>query len=94
MTGYRQQKPRIGLTKCPDLVDHYNPAATHHHRTHQQLCQQDTQQGQTAPDQVIAGQPLTQQGDGKASRHHRQQVHKDGGTVGTEQGDTLHPEPG
>ncbi len=23
MTGYRQQKPRIGLTKCPDLVDHY-----------------------------------------------------------------------
>ncbi|MGL6466140.1 hypothetical protein, partial [Aeromonas hydrophila] len=24
MTGYRQQKPRIGLTKCPDLVDHYS----------------------------------------------------------------------
>ncbi len=24
MTGYRQQKPKIGLTKCPDLVDHYN----------------------------------------------------------------------
>lgn len=24
MTGSRQQKPRIGLTKCPDLVDHYN----------------------------------------------------------------------
>ncbi len=23
MTGSRQQKPRIGLTKCPDLVDHY-----------------------------------------------------------------------
>ncbi|WP_219306502.1 hypothetical protein, partial [Aeromonas hydrophila] len=23
MTGYRQQKPKIGLTKCPDLVDHY-----------------------------------------------------------------------
>ena len=23
MTGYRQQKPRFGLTKCPDLVDHY-----------------------------------------------------------------------
>lgn len=23
MTGYRLQKPRIGLTKCPDLVDHY-----------------------------------------------------------------------
>ena len=26
MTGYRQQKPKIGLTKCPDLVDHYNLA--------------------------------------------------------------------
>ena len=26
MTGYRQQKPRIGLTKCPDLVDHYSAA--------------------------------------------------------------------
>ena len=25
MTGSRQQKPRIGLTKCPDLVDHYKP---------------------------------------------------------------------
>ncbi len=24
MTGCRQQKPRLGLTKCPDLVDHYN----------------------------------------------------------------------
>jgi putative transposase len=24
MTEYRQQKPRIDLTKCPDLVDHYN----------------------------------------------------------------------
>ncbi|MFQ2098813.1 hypothetical protein ACK33Q_20310, partial [Aeromonas veronii] len=24
MMGYRQQKPKIGLTKCPDLVDHYN----------------------------------------------------------------------
>jgi hypothetical protein len=24
MTGYRQQKPKIGLTKCPDLVDHYS----------------------------------------------------------------------
>ena len=24
MTGYRQQEPKIGLTKCPDLVDHYN----------------------------------------------------------------------
>ncbi len=24
MTGCRQQKPKIGLTKCPDLVDHYN----------------------------------------------------------------------
>ncbi|MGY3953807.1 hypothetical protein ACW5WG_21410, partial [Aeromonas salmonicida] len=23
MTGYRQQRPRIGLIKCPDLVDHY-----------------------------------------------------------------------
>ncbi|BEE18821.1 transposase [Aeromonas enteropelogenes] len=23
MTGCRQQEPRIGLTKCPDLVDHY-----------------------------------------------------------------------
>ncbi|MGY3957749.1 hypothetical protein, partial [Aeromonas salmonicida] len=23
MTGYRQQKPRLGLTKCPDLVEHY-----------------------------------------------------------------------
>ncbi len=23
MTGYRQQKPRFGLTRCPDLVDHY-----------------------------------------------------------------------
>ncbi len=23
MTGCRQQKPRFGLTKCPDLVDHY-----------------------------------------------------------------------
>ncbi|TNI94332.1 hypothetical protein [Aeromonas veronii] len=23
MTGYRQQKPKNGLTKCPDLVDHY-----------------------------------------------------------------------
>lgn len=23
MTGCRQQKPRIGLTKCPSLVDHY-----------------------------------------------------------------------
>jgi len=23
MTGYRQQKPRNGLTKCPDLVDRY-----------------------------------------------------------------------
>ncbi|WP_429028801.1 hypothetical protein, partial [Aeromonas veronii] len=23
MMEYRQQKPRIGLTKCPDLVDHY-----------------------------------------------------------------------
>ncbi|SIR52346.1 hypothetical protein SAMN05892873_14830, partial [Aeromonas veronii] len=23
MTGYRQHKPRFGLTKCPDLVDHY-----------------------------------------------------------------------
>ncbi len=23
MTGCRQQKPKIGLTKCPDLVDHY-----------------------------------------------------------------------
>lgn len=22
MTGCRQQEPRIGLTKCPDLVDH------------------------------------------------------------------------
>ncbi|WP_234915367.1 hypothetical protein, partial [Aeromonas veronii] len=22
-TGYRQQKPKNGLTKCPDLVDHY-----------------------------------------------------------------------
>ncbi len=21
--GYRQQKPKNGLTKCPDLVDHY-----------------------------------------------------------------------
>ncbi len=27
MTGYRQHKPRFGLTKCPDLVDHYNVAA-------------------------------------------------------------------
>ncbi|WP_080741242.1 GIY-YIG nuclease family protein [Aeromonas veronii] len=24
MTGYRQQKPKNSLTKCPDLVDHYN----------------------------------------------------------------------
>ncbi len=24
MMEYRQQKPRLGLTKCPDLVDHYN----------------------------------------------------------------------
>ncbi|CAJ1774466.1 hypothetical protein IIDPJIOB_00321 [Aeromonas veronii] len=24
VTGYRQQKPRFGLTKCPDLVDHYS----------------------------------------------------------------------
>ncbi|WP_429070946.1 hypothetical protein, partial [Aeromonas veronii] len=24
MTGCRQQKPKLGLTKCPDLVDHYN----------------------------------------------------------------------
>ncbi|MDF8330895.1 phage antirepressor KilAC domain-containing protein [Aeromonas salmonicida] len=23
MTGCRQPKPKIGLTKCPDLVDHY-----------------------------------------------------------------------
>ena len=23
MTGYRQHKPKNGLTKCPDLVDHY-----------------------------------------------------------------------
>ncbi|WP_429123513.1 hypothetical protein, partial [Aeromonas veronii] len=23
MTGCRQQKPKNGLTKCPDLVDHY-----------------------------------------------------------------------
>ncbi len=23
MTGSRQQKPRLGLTKCPELVDHY-----------------------------------------------------------------------
>ncbi|MGL6321373.1 Tn3 family transposase, partial [Aeromonas hydrophila] len=22
--GSRQQKPKIGLTECPDLVDHYN----------------------------------------------------------------------
>ncbi|GJC06113.1 hypothetical protein KAM385_31420 [Aeromonas hydrophila] len=21
--GYRQRKPKNGLTKCPDLVDHY-----------------------------------------------------------------------
>ena len=21
--GYRQQRPKIGLTVCPDLVDHY-----------------------------------------------------------------------
>jgi len=27
MTGSRQQKPRIGLTKCPDLVDHYSDTA-------------------------------------------------------------------
>ncbi|MFQ2175328.1 diguanylate cyclase domain-containing protein [Aeromonas media] len=27
MTGCRQQKPRFGLTKCPDLVDHYNMVA-------------------------------------------------------------------
>ena len=25
MTGYRQQKPKNSLTKCPDLVDHYKP---------------------------------------------------------------------
>ncbi|WP_429072537.1 hypothetical protein, partial [Aeromonas veronii] len=24
MTGCRQQKPKLGLTKCPDLVDHYS----------------------------------------------------------------------
>ena len=24
MMGYRQQRPKIGLTVCPDLVDHYN----------------------------------------------------------------------
>ena len=24
MTGCCQQKPNLGLTKCPDLVDHYN----------------------------------------------------------------------
>ncbi len=23
MMGYRQQRPKIGLTVCPDLVDHY-----------------------------------------------------------------------
>jgi hypothetical protein len=23
MTGCRQHKPRLGLAKCPDLVDHY-----------------------------------------------------------------------
>ena len=23
MMGFRQQRPRIGLTVCPDLVDHY-----------------------------------------------------------------------
>ncbi|MFQ2011336.1 hypothetical protein ACK34P_18110, partial [Aeromonas veronii] len=26
MMEYRQQKPRLGLTKCPDLVDHYTLA--------------------------------------------------------------------
>jgi hypothetical protein len=25
MMGYRQQRPKIGLTVCPDLVDHYTP---------------------------------------------------------------------
>lgn len=25
MTGCHQQKPKIGLTKCPDLVDHDMP---------------------------------------------------------------------
>ncbi|WP_368188572.1 hypothetical protein, partial [Aeromonas sp. R7-3] len=25
MMGYRQQRPKIGLTVCPDLVDHYKP---------------------------------------------------------------------
>ncbi|MGU5722722.1 hypothetical protein, partial [Aeromonas hydrophila] len=24
MMGYRQQRPKIGLTVCPDLVDHYS----------------------------------------------------------------------
>ncbi|WP_429210147.1 hypothetical protein, partial [Aeromonas veronii] len=28
ITGYRQQKPKIGLTKCPDLVDHYTGTLT------------------------------------------------------------------
>ena len=23
MMGYHQQRPKIGLTVCPDLVDHY-----------------------------------------------------------------------
>jgi len=29
MMGYRQQRPRIGLTVCPDLVDHYNLPSNH-----------------------------------------------------------------
>uniref|UniRef100_UPI003B9ED3FB hypothetical protein n=1 Tax=Aeromonas veronii TaxID=654 RepID=UPI003B9ED3FB len=30
MTGCRQQKPKNGLTKCPDLVDHYNKQAEYY----------------------------------------------------------------
>jgi len=30
MTGYRQQKLRLGLTKCPDLVNHYTSLRPRH----------------------------------------------------------------
>ncbi len=34
MTGYRQQKPKNGLTKCPDLVDHYRDSKKTGEETH------------------------------------------------------------
>ena len=33
MTGYRQRKLRVGLTKCPDLVDHGLVSQINHQAT-------------------------------------------------------------